>query len=421
MVANIWALEGKSLLHKVSCQYDGRGVHLLTDFAAAFPSVLHSWVRAVLEALGLPLPLLRFLLVLYENSATTIVYDFMPRGSFPFRRGIRQGCPSSMLIFCFILDPLLRWLCDRVLSTFDWVAGYADDLGFAIMDWQVTLPRLGVAFAVLSRGTGLTLHLRKCYLLPYSVATLCALRRFVKRSLRWKDCVVLLAARYLGAFLGPHAYLHVWQRPLARCRRAALHIQSEHLGFARSAVLFNQKGAGALSFIAQLYVPQRSVLAAYHDITQLITAAPRNALAGRMLTRGRQLGLGVEVVDLEVLSRAARFRLACSTNVASEWLAKVQRARQGDGLAVAPTEHWARNHVHATSLYQVHLALADEGLASLRGRSHGNVQRVAVRIMNRLRPACCANALLSRRIAHWLPLVNQLQVPRIHSPVCSNC
>ena len=52
MTYNILEIETTALVH-VACAPQDSGV-LLTDFAAAYPSVNHSWIFSVLENTGLP-------------------------------------------------------------------------------------------------------------------------------------------------------------------------------------------------------------------------------------------------------------------------------------------------------------------------------------------------------------------------------
>ena len=59
MTDNIFEIETTALAH-VACAPQDSGI-LLTDFAAAYPSVNHSWIFSVLENTGLPDFLYRFL------------------------------------------------------------------------------------------------------------------------------------------------------------------------------------------------------------------------------------------------------------------------------------------------------------------------------------------------------------------------
>ena len=145
MLAHVWRLEATSVEHRVFADVLDLHTYLLTDFAAAFPSLLHDFLFFVLEAMGLPVPLMGFLRTLYLCSSATVVFKGRRFKSFIVRRGIRQGCPASMLLFALALDPILRWLQLRVLHRDDRLQAYADDLGFAIRNAVFSLPRLATA------------------------------------------------------------------------------------------------------------------------------------------------------------------------------------------------------------------------------------------------------------------------------------
>ena len=99
MSDNIFEIETTALAH-VACAPQESGV-LLTDFAAAYPSVNHFWIFSVLENTGLPVFLCRFLRSMYRDSTTHVEFAGAERGQFLIARGVRQGCPASGFLFCY--------------------------------------------------------------------------------------------------------------------------------------------------------------------------------------------------------------------------------------------------------------------------------------------------------------------------------
>ena len=91
---NTFEIETTALAH-VACAPQDSGV-LLTDCAAAYPSVNHSWIFSVLENTGLPGFLCHFLRSVYTDSIT----HGAERGQFLMARGVRQGCPASGFFYC---------------------------------------------------------------------------------------------------------------------------------------------------------------------------------------------------------------------------------------------------------------------------------------------------------------------------------
>ena len=249
MLANLWRLEAASVEHRIFPEPSDLHAYLVTDFAAAFPSILHDYLFYILEAMSVPLPILSFLRALYGCSMATIVFNRRRFRTFPVRRGIRQGCPASMLLFALALDPVLRWMQLRILHTADRLQAYADDLGFALQNVFHTLPRLEIAFNELTPASGLQLNSRKCFLIPYSVTDERRLKAFLRRrGGLWGGCHVVLAARYLGFFIGPLANEQVWLLPLAKFRRAVLQIKPEHFGFYTLCSALQQPCASNIEF-----------------------------------------------------------------------------------------------------------------------------------------------------------------------------
>ena len=101
MRCNIFEIETTALAH-VACAPQESGV-LLTDFAAAYPSVNHSWIFSVLENTGLPDFLCRFVRSIYSDSITHVEFAGAERGQFLMARGVRQGCPASGFLFAMAL------------------------------------------------------------------------------------------------------------------------------------------------------------------------------------------------------------------------------------------------------------------------------------------------------------------------------
>ena len=85
MTDNIFEIESTALAH-VACAPQESGV-LLTDFAAAYPSVNHSWIFSVIEKTGLPGFLCRFLRSMYRDSTTHVEFAGAERGQFLVARG----------------------------------------------------------------------------------------------------------------------------------------------------------------------------------------------------------------------------------------------------------------------------------------------------------------------------------------------
>ena len=109
MTDNIFEIETTALAH-VTCAPRESGI-LLTDFAAAYPSVNHSWIFHVLEKVELREFICRFLRMIYSGSTT---HGICKKDWRTFPHG-RQGCSASGFLFAMAFDPIFRWLQDAII------------------------------------------------------------------------------------------------------------------------------------------------------------------------------------------------------------------------------------------------------------------------------------------------------------------
>ena len=113
MTDNIFEIETTALCP--CCVFPTRVRYLLTDFAAAYPSVNHSWIFQVLEKTELPEFICRVLRRIFYDSTTRVEFAGMTRGQFLMARGVRQGCPASGFLFSMAFDPINCWLQDAII------------------------------------------------------------------------------------------------------------------------------------------------------------------------------------------------------------------------------------------------------------------------------------------------------------------
>ena len=85
---NNFEIETTALAH-VACAPQESGI-LLTDFAAAYPSVNHSWILSVIERTELPGFICRFVRSICIDSTTHVEFAGATRGQFLMARGVRD-------------------------------------------------------------------------------------------------------------------------------------------------------------------------------------------------------------------------------------------------------------------------------------------------------------------------------------------
>ena len=164
MTDHIFEVETTALAH-VACATRDSGI-LVTDFAAAYPSVNHSWIFHVLEKAEVPGFSCRFLRVIYCNGMMEVEFARKTRGQFLMSRGVRQGCPASRFLFAMAFRPYLsmapRLYHPKNPAASDFLqpspCACADDFAVVASSFLTLMTALSPAFEVVYRVAGLNLN-----------------------------------------------------------------------------------------------------------------------------------------------------------------------------------------------------------------------------------------------------------------------
>ena len=82
--------------------------------------------------------------------------------------GVRQGCPLSLLLFLFAVEPLLRK--PDSLRPGNKYRAYADDIGAVIQDIPRDMPAIIRAFKEFEKVSGLSINITKTVIFPATKA-----------------------------------------------------------------------------------------------------------------------------------------------------------------------------------------------------------------------------------------------------------
>jgi hypothetical protein len=195
---------------------DGEAGLLFIDFRAAFPSVLHGWIRLALLATGLPHLFVRAFSSLYIDVTAAIRFGNGAASSIPMLSGIRQGCPASGAIFAICIDPLLRRICSWLPSPWSRLVAYADDIAIALRGARRCLVGLFGLIDEAEACTGLSINVAKSTLVPLWTCDIAAATLEVQAlSPRIASLDVAAFFKHLGVLVGPGANLTRWASVLA--------------------------------------------------------------------------------------------------------------------------------------------------------------------------------------------------------------
>ena len=236
-----------------------KGALLLFDFKAAFPSVSHDFLIQSLHSIGLPDHALNFIRALYDRNKCDISFKGAVYPGFNVDRGVRQGCPISPLLFAAAVDVLLQMLAKRLPTSV--IRAFADDIGAVVTDFPGQQAMLERTFKEFEEMSGLELNIKKTVCIPLWEEGLVDIPRQLREG-AWKDLNVSDHGTYLGFVQGPGKEGKSWQKPIIKYSQRCNNWQSINQGIYFATTAYNTFAVSVLSFIAQLEVPSKEVLAA---------------------------------------------------------------------------------------------------------------------------------------------------------------
>jgi hypothetical protein len=179
---------------------------MFMDYHKAFDSIDHDFIMAALKKLGLPEWIQNAVWALLHNVQVKTACGGAEATWIAIKRGVKQGCPLSPLLFAICYDPLLSAL-DR-MAQLDPFA-FADDLALGTTTVASLNPAMK-AIDVFGAASGLTKNIKKTKLL-------CANNRIhAEAELKltvWKDLLTTDSYQYLGVLFGEAVTLEDIYRP----------------------------------------------------------------------------------------------------------------------------------------------------------------------------------------------------------------
>ena len=100
------------------------------DQAAAFPSISRQYIHWVLKKMRVPLPMRRLIRALYSDGQNHISIQNVLYDVFSSSTGVKQGCPSSMILFILAFDLIIRFIDSKLKPIGSLCFGYCDDRCF---------------------------------------------------------------------------------------------------------------------------------------------------------------------------------------------------------------------------------------------------------------------------------------------------
>lgn len=237
-----------------------RGILLLLDFKAAFPSVSHRYMRHCLERYGLPPNALRVIDFLYDASRCRIAVKGSLYDGFDMSSGVRQGCPLSPVLFAAVMDLLLRILSKRQRESAT-IRAFADDVGVVLDDVDAQFPILTQALDEFGSISGMRINVPKTFGIPLWEDTLPEAKSIVaSAATEWSCPPLARAGLYLGVMIGPDNHVNQWDKACGRFRERISGWAWSSLGLHFAAAAYTTCALPPLAFTAQIAGPTDELL-----------------------------------------------------------------------------------------------------------------------------------------------------------------
>ena len=142
------------------------------DFEKAFDSLNHKFIFKTLDLFNFGSNLKKWIVLLYKNPTSCILYNGFLSDSFNIRRGVRQGCPLSPYIFILTIELLSIAIRNNTnikgFNIFDIEVKnsmFADDATILLDGTQNSFIEMLNMFEQFSLISGLVLNYNKCTVL----------------------------------------------------------------------------------------------------------------------------------------------------------------------------------------------------------------------------------------------------------------
>ena len=410
ILAGIVEVESKMVSLSIT---SSRAAALSFDFSAAFPSLAHTFLWEALRAAGIPQHIITAIKGLYKDNKHWLK---LKGGVFPsveVRSGVKQGCPLSPTLFLIAAEPILRFL-KKHLGPEDFISGYADDLAIVVAHLWKVVPALAYAFETIGKVAGLSLNIPKCILIPLWVRPPGPLRHFYELAPHWRNFRISLAAKYLGAWIGPGSIGSRWDDALDKFRDRVQSVAGMRSGSFSMTLFYRIYAVSTLMYLMQLFeAPASWALVQNPMFTRMVKGPggwlPRSWFCWNL----RSLLLPSQFVDLEVLHQAALMRAAEHTLPSVQ--ATVSSMRENLDGDDAPLWHpWREWHQRCSAQCMVRAAARAKEICPNRQRDPNRpLQRQLSQNIRELGPSIDPWPVLDRRLSRWRKLQVDAPWPRI--------
>ena len=272
------------------------------DFEKAFDQISHQFIFKIMEKLRLGKIIIGFTKLLYKDIFSKIEINGALTKKIRIKRGIRQGCPLSMLLFIICTDILTRKIIknDKIKGiTFQKVnfkiAQYADDTTFAfkqIDEIKIILNELKL-FATFS---GLKINAEKTQILTTSIQSKSKITNEYP-LFRIQDNLKILGITF---YLKPENNIKNWLHIIPKMKAIIQKHQNRNLTIYGKNQIIKTLIIPLTINIARIFPPTQNIIKEINSVifNYLWLNYPYKQLARKKLIAEKQKG-GISMIDIE--------------------------------------------------------------------------------------------------------------------------
>ena len=142
------------------------------DFEKAFDSINRNYIQNCLSAFGFPEYFITWIKIIYNETESAVLNNGFTTNYFPLKRGVRQGCPLSALLFVIVVETLAHAIRNNKhihgvsINNIELkILQYADDTTVIVRDIHSLQICLNILF-MFYKTTGLRLNTTKTEIFP---------------------------------------------------------------------------------------------------------------------------------------------------------------------------------------------------------------------------------------------------------------
>lgn len=231
------------------------------DYRKAFDMIDHSIILKTLQLLNTSKALINWVKVLYKNITSQVQVNGALTEEIVVMRGIRQGCPLSMLLFVIALESLSRSLKqdENIRSPYDnmIIQQYADDLSTFTedADSQIAAEKHIENFC---RQSGLEINPEKTHILCFNLDAF----ELNKLKLGNPDCKIENQIKILGVYFNNKDIIAKlnWEERIDKMQKIVMKHKSRDVSIFGKVKLVNALLLPHINIVARLQRPAKNTL-----------------------------------------------------------------------------------------------------------------------------------------------------------------